>query len=155
MSRDSAFLNRRMLLAGLGAGAVGVATAAPILTLRLTGPAEAARASWWDRTFVSLQAAGIAEWSALVGESFNLQTAKGSNILRVAAVTAFPRSGSRPAALARSQAFAVVFESISGPPLPLSDKVYELAHRSYKSLPIYMGVPTSVAQKTRLVAVFN
>ena len=155
MSRDRALLNRRMLLAGLGAGAVGVASAAPILSLRLTGPAGGARASWWDRTFVSLQSAGLAEWSAVVGESFNLQTANGSNVLRVAAVTAFPKSGSRPAGLARSQAFSVVFESVSGPRLPASDRMYELAHPSYPSLPIYMGAPMSVAQKTRLVAVFN
>jgi hypothetical protein len=145
-----------MLLAGLGAGAVGVAAAAaPILSLRLVGSDAGRPASWWDRTFLSLQAAGLAEWSAVVGESFDLRTANGSHVLRVAAVTAFPRSGSRPAALARSQAFAVAFEAVSGPPLPATDRMYQLAHRSYPSLPVYMGAPARVGQKTRILAVFN
>jgi hypothetical protein len=145
-----------MLLAGLGAGAVGVAAAAaPILSLRLVGSDSGRPASWWDRTFLSLQSAGLAEWSAVVGESFDLRTANGSHVLRVAAVTAFPRSGSRPSTLARSQAFAVAFEAVSGPPLPATDRMYQLAHRSYPSLPVYMGAPARAGQKTRILAVFN
>jgi hypothetical protein len=145
-----------MLLAGLGVGAVGaVAAAAPILSLRLTGSSSGRPASWWDRTFLSLKAAGMAEWSAVVGETFSLATLNGSNMLRVVAVTAFPRSGSRPASLGRSQAFAVVFESVSGPPLPAADRLYELAHPSYPPLPVYMSLPSMVAKKTQLVAVFN
>jgi hypothetical protein len=145
-----------MLLAGLGAGAVGVAAAAaPILSLRLTGSAPGAPESWWDRTFVSLKAAGLSEWSGVIGQSFDLKTSNGSHVLKVVAVTAFPRSGSRPTMLGRSQAFSVVFESIAGPALPASDKLYELAHQSYPSLPIYMGAPSSLGQKTRLAAVFN
>src|SRR3982751_2742026 len=107
MSRDSAYPNRRMLLAGLGAGAIGaVAAAAPVLTLRLADSRLGRSASWWDRTFVSLQAAGLAEWTAVVGETFTLTTASGSHLLRIASVAAFPRSGTRPTSLARSQAFA-------------------------------------------------
>jgi hypothetical protein len=155
MPQDSAHPSRRMLLAGLGAGAVGAAAAAaPILTLRLT--CDAARpASWWDRSFQSLKAAGLAEWSAIVGESFDLRTARGSHVVRIAAVTPFARSGPRPTSLARSSAFAVVFEAVSGPPLPATDRMVELVHRSYPSLSIYMGAPVALGQKTRLVAVFN
>jgi hypothetical protein len=160
MQRHSAFLSRRVLLAGLGAGAVGaVAAASPVLSLRLSGPASASGAgrpaSWWDRTFLSLQSAGLAEWSGVVGEAFTLETLNGSHMLRIVAVTAFPRSGHRPTALARSQAFSVVFESIAGPPLPATDRVYQLVHRSYPPLPIYMAAPFKTGQKSRLIAVFN
>ena len=155
MPPESAYPSRRMLLAGLGAGAVGVAAAAaPILSLRLA-PTSGQPTSWWDRTFLSLKAAGLAEWTSVVGESFNLDTPNGSNVLKVVAVTAFPASGPRPSTLARSQAFSVAFELLSGPALPAGDRVYEVAHLSYPSLPIYMSAPVTVGQKTRLVAVFN
>ncbi|HEY0129831.1 MAG TPA: hypothetical protein VGB57_00385 [Allosphingosinicella sp.] len=146
------------MLAGLGAGAVGaVAAAAPILSLRLsaTGTGAGRPASWWDRTFLSLQAAGLAEWSGVVGETFTLDSLNGSHMLRIVAVTAFPRSGPRPLELGRSQAFSVVFESIAGPPLPATDRLCQLVHRSYPPLPIYMGAPFRVGQKSRLIAVFN
>lgn len=145
-----------MLLAGLGVGAVGAAAAAaPIFTLRPAGGASGAAASWWDRTFLSLQAAGLAEWGGVVGETFALDGPNGSNMLRIVGVTAFPRSGPRPVDLARSQAFSVVFESIAGPPLPAGDRLCRLVHRSYPPLPIYMSAPFRLGQKTRLVAVFN
>lgn len=156
MQRNSAFLSRRMLLAGLGVGAVGAAAAAaPVLSLRFAGNTPGRSASWWDRTFRSLQAAGLAEWSGVVGETFTLDSLNGSHMLRIAAVTAFPRSGSRPVALGRSQAFSVVFESIAGPPLPATDRLYQLVHRSYPPLPIYIGAPARLGQKSRLIAVFN
>ncbi len=139
-----------MLLAGLGVGAVGAAVAAAPTTLRLVGD-TGRPASWWDRAFVSLQAAGLAEWSGVIGETFTL----GTTMLRVVAVTAFPRSGPRPTALGRSQAFSVAFESVAGPALPATDRMYQLVHASYPPLPIYMGAPIQVARKTRLIAVFN
>jgi hypothetical protein len=146
-----------MLLAGLGVGAVGAAAAAaPVLGLRIaadtsSGPA----ASWWNRTFVSLQSAGLAEWSGVVGQTFVLNSPNGSHMLRIVAVTAFPRTGPRPAGLGRSQAFSVIFESIAGPALPASDRLYRLVHRSYPPLPIYMGAPSRLGRTTRLAAVFN
>lgn len=145
-----------MLLAGLGVGAVGAAAvAAPVLSLRLAGDPSGRRASWWDRTFQSLRSAGLTEWSGVIGETFSLETANGSHLLRIAAVAAFPGSSPRPAGLGRSQAFSVVFESISGPPLPDTDRLYQLAHPSYPPLPIYMGAPSAVDRSTRLIAVFN
>lgn len=145
-----------MLLAGLGVGAVGAAAAAaPMLNLSLATGATGRAASWWDRTFLSLKSAGLAEWSGIVGETFNLASANGSHVLRIVAVTGFPKSGSRPTSLGRSQAFAVTFELIGGSPLPATDRLYELTHASFPSLPIYMGAPAKVAQKTRLTAVFN
>ena len=145
-----------MLLTGLGVGTVGaVAAAGPILSLRLTPSSPARTASWWDRTFLSLAAAGLSEWAGLVGETFAMDSPNGSHLLRIAAVTAFPRSGPRPPTLARSQAFSVAFESVGGPPLPATHKVYQLVHRTYPPLPLYMSAPTRLAQKTRLIAVFN
>lgn len=145
-----------MLLAGLGAGAVGVAAAAaPVLSLRFAASTSGRPDSWWDRTFLSLKAAGLAEWKGVVGEMFSLDSPNGSHALRIVAVTAFPASGSRPRTLGRSQAFSVVFELISGPPLPTADRTYELAHRSYPPLPIYMSAPAGLGHKTRLTAVFN
>jgi hypothetical protein len=153
---ESALLSRRVLLAGLGAGAVGAAGAltgtAPVLSLGSAGGTSSREASWWDRTFLSLQAAGLAEWSRVVGETFTLN---GSHRLRVVAATAFARSGARPAGLGRSQAFSVVFEPIAGPPLPATDKVYKLVHPSYPPLPIYMSAPVGLGRATRLIAVFN
>ncbi|HEX8240957.1 MAG TPA: hypothetical protein VF574_14575 [Allosphingosinicella sp.] len=143
-----------MLLAGLGLGAVGVAAgAAPVL--RLTASPAGTTTSWWDRTFVSLRSAGMAEWSQVVGSTFSLVSPNGSHLLKVAAVTPFVQSGARPRTLGRSQAFSVAFELVSGPALPKTDRLYEIAHPSYPSLPIYMGVPVGVARTTRLIAVFN
>jgi hypothetical protein len=156
MSGDSALLSRRVLLAGLGVGALGAAGTltgtAPVLGLGSTGDTSDREASWWDRTNLSLQAAGMTEWSGVVGETFTLN---GSNLLRVVAVTAFARSGPRPSELGRSQAFSVVFEPIAGPPLPATDKVYELVHPSYPRLPVYMSAPVGLGRATRLMAVFN
>jgi hypothetical protein len=145
-----------MLLAGLGVGAVGAAAAAaPILGLRLADSAVGRPSSWWDRTFLSLKSAGLAEWTGVVGETFALETANGPQMLRVAAVNAFPRSGPRPASLGRSQAFAVVFEAMVGARLPAGDRLYQLNHNSYPALPIFMGAPVALGQKVRLIAVFN
>lgn len=156
MSREFAYPNRRMLLAGLGAGAVGAAAAAaPVLGLRLDDGRLKPAASWWDRAFLSLQSAGLAEWTAVVGESFTLATARGNHLLRIAAVTAFPRSGPRPNSLGRSQAFSVTFETVAGPALPPIDTLYQLTHASYPALPIYMGAPVKAGTRTRLIAVFN
>jgi hypothetical protein len=158
MTRDSALFNRRMLLAGLGAGAVGAAAAAaaaaPGLSLSLAG-GSGRSASWWDRTFRSLHSAGLAEWTALVGHRFSLNTPNGAHLLRIAAVTAFAASGPRPTALGRSQAFSVAFDSVGGPRLPDFDRLCELVHPSYPSLPIYMGAPFAVGRSSRLIAVFN
>jgi hypothetical protein len=149
MLRNSALLSRRLLLAGLGAGAA--AAAAPALGLRLAGEVPGRR----GRSFQPLQAAGLAEWSGAVGERFSVETVNGSHLLGIAAVAAFPGSGSRPAALGRSQAFSVAFELIAGPPLPAADRLYRLVHRTYPPLPIHMGAPSVLGRKTRLIAVFN
>ena len=155
MSRDSALLSRRMLLAGLGAGAVGVAaSAAPIG--RAPAGGSSAPASWWDRGFQSLQSGGLAEWTGLVGETFTVDTSNGSHLLRVAAVTALPKSpGTRPVGLGRSQAFTVAFELVAGPPLPASDNLYQLVHRTFPPLPLYMGAPVRFGQKSRVIALLN
>lgn len=157
MMRDSALLSRRLLLAGLGAGAVGAAAAAsPVLGLRSARGGSARPAdSWWDRSFQSLESAGFAEWTALVGETFSVETPNGSHWLRIAAVTAFPASGSRPAGLGRSQAFSVAFEPVAGPPLPAADSLYRLVHRAYPPLPVHMGAPSGLGGKSRLISVFN
>jgi hypothetical protein len=145
-----------MLLAGLGIGAIGVAAAAaPVLSLRLADSGAGRAASWWDRTFLSLQSAGLAEWTSIVGETFTLETRAGSHVLRIAAAAAFPRSGPRPSSLARSQAFSVTFETVSGPPLPPTDHLYQLTHGTYPPLPIYMGAPLKAGLKSQVIAVFN
>ena len=146
------FLDRRTLLAGLGVGAAAAAT--PGFARGFAADAQAGPASWPGGSFSSLQAAGLSEWRAAVGETFAIKSPNGSHELRVAAVTAFPRSGSRPATLERSQAFSVVFEAVAGPPLPATDSLYRLVHRSYPPLPVYMGVPSGPGRGS-LIAVFN
>jgi hypothetical protein len=158
MSRQVANLNRRMLLAGLAAGAVGAAAAAApiVVNLRLTGGSAGRPPSWWDRPSLSLQAAGLAEWTGVVGETFTLETRGGSHALRVAAVNPFAKSGPRPTSLGRSEAFAVVFETVAGaPPLAAADGLYRLTHPSYPALPIFMGAPVAAGRTARLIAVFN
>jgi hypothetical protein len=151
MPQDSAFLDRRTLLAGLGA--VGAAAAAsPAFAL---GVAPAGPGSRPARDFHALHAAGLSEWRAAVGETFAVRTPAGSHRLRVAAVAAFPGSGSRPVTLGRSEAFSVVFEPVAGPPLPAADSLYRLVHPSYPPLPIHMGAPSGRGRSTRLIAVFN
>lgn len=149
-------LSRRLLLVGLGAGAVGAAAAAaPVLGLRAARGASAPPASRWDLSFQSLQTAGLGEWTALVGETFSVETPNGSHWLRVAAVTAFPPTGSRPAGLGRSQAFSVAFEPVAGPPLPATDSLYRLVHRAFPPLSVHIGAPSGLGGKARLTAVFN
>lgn len=126
-----------------------------MLGLRLADGGTAQSGSWWDRAYLSLQAAGLAEWSAVVGQTFALAGAGGSHRLKVVAVTAFSRSGRRPASLGRSQAFSVAFEAVTGNPLPAGDHVYQLIHNSYPALPIHLGAPFRLGRKTRLIAVFN
>lgn len=144
-----------MLLAGLGAGAVGVAASAAPIGRAPAGGANAP-SSWWDRNFQSLQSGGLSEWTSLVGETFTIETANGSHMLRVAAVSAFPRPpGSRPAGLARSEAFTVAFELVAGPALPASDALYRLAHRTLPALPVYMDAPVRFGRAIRVIALFN
>ena len=155
MSRAAAFLpTRRLLLAGLGLGAVGVA-AAPFAGLSWMQAGSRRTATWWDKVFPTLKNAGVAEWTALVGEMFTMRTGSGDHYLRIVSVKAFPKSGARPASLGRTQAFAVVFEQMAGKPLAAADLTFQLTHRSYPPLPIYMSAPSMVARAARLVAVFN
>lgn len=159
IQRDSALLSRRILLAGLGAGAVGAVGAltggVPALGVgRVTGAPDRGD-SWWDRSFVSLRAAGLDEWRGAVGETFAAASPNGSHRLRVAAVTPFATSRPRPTGLGRSHAFSVVFESVGGSPLPTADSLYELVHGAYSALPVYMGAPFRSGRASRLIAVFN
>ncbi|HEX8064451.1 MAG TPA: hypothetical protein VF535_14710 [Allosphingosinicella sp.] len=150
MPQDSAFLDRRTLLAGLGVGAAAAAT--PGLARGLAADAPAGPASWLGGTFSSLHAASLSEWRGAVGETFAVKSPNGSHELRVAAVHAFPRSGPRPSKLGRSEAFSVVFESVAGPPLPATDSLYRLRHRAYPPLAVYMSAPSGHGS---LIAVFN
>lgn len=152
MPQDSAFLDRRTLLAGLGAGAAVAAT--PAFARPLGAGAPAGRLSWLGGASSSLQSAGLDEWRAAIGETFAVKSPNGSHQLRVAAVAAFPKSGPRPASLARDHAFSVVFEAVAGPPLPAGDSLYRLIHRAYPSMPLYMGAPSGPG-RGKLVAVFN
>jgi hypothetical protein len=159
IQRDSALLSRRILLAGLGVGAIGAVGAlsggAPALGVRRGAGASADGESWWDRTSVSLRAAGLDEWSGAVGRTFTAASPNGSHKLRVAAVAPFAPSGRRPAALGRSEAFSVVFELVGGPRLPAADGLYELIYGAYSALPVYMSAPFGSGRGTRLIAVFN
>jgi hypothetical protein len=156
MSQDFAFPSRRMLLAGLCAGAVGsTAAASPILGFGRAGSGGEPPAARWGRASPPLKTAGLAEWSAAVGETFSLNSRNGSHSLRLVAVTPFPASGSRPRTLGRSRAFTVEFEPVAGPSLPAVDGLYQLVHSARPPLPIYMGAPSGQGRKTRVAAVFN
>lgn len=159
IQRDSALVSRRILLAGLGVGAIGAVGAlsggAPALSVRSAAGGSGREDSWWNPTSVSLRAAGLDEWAGAVGETFTAASPNGSHNLRVAEVAPFAPSGRRPAALGRSRAFSVVFESVGGTPLPAADGLYELVHGAYSALPVYMGAPFRSGRAIRLIAVFN
>jgi hypothetical protein len=145
-----------MLLAGLCAGAVGSAAAAsPILGSARAGSGSEPPAAWWGQTALPLNEAGLAEWSAAVGETFSLKSGNGSHSIRLVAVTPFPVSGSRPRTLGRSRAFTAKFEPVAGPVLPAGDGLYQLGHSAHPPLPIYMGAPSVQGRKVRIAAVFN
>ena len=148
--------SRRNLLLGLGGGAVAAAAAAaPILDLTWVKAASKRPSSWWDRTFFSLRNGGVDDWSRLAGETFTLGGEKGALTLKLAAVKSFPGGGVRPASLGRSKAFAAVFEGAGTAKAPEGDRIYQLTHRLYPPIEIYMSPTVRNGAKVQLLAIFN
>ena len=146
---------RRNLLIGIGLGTIGAgALAAPALRLSWSALASKRGASWWDRMFVSLRHGGLQDWSAIIGESFTVVGERGQSSLKLVAVKALKAAGRRPREVARSHAFAAVFEG-ERDRSPQGDRVYIFTHPAYPPLDIYMGEQVDLGGRVRLEAVFN
>ncbi|HEX9932256.1 MAG TPA: hypothetical protein VGB08_05390 [Allosphingosinicella sp.] len=141
---DLTVLSRRSMLAALSVGAVGAAAeAAPRLAL----PAAAASPAGRD-----LAHAGIADWSALVGERFRLAGAAGAP-LRLVKVEPLVAAGARTGA-SRRRGFAVTFEAPAGR-APEGNSTSWIARGNDAPLPVLLGSPATDGGRTRLVAIFN
>jgi hypothetical protein len=134
---------RRALIAGLAAAAGSAAIAAPAPV----PPAKAANA---------LGRASLADWSRLLGSAFVVDTERGRALFQLVAVRALINKGTRPATLARSQAFETVFESALSAKPPAGDRVYRFTHAQQGSVDLFVGPATLAARgRVQLGAVFN
>lgn len=146
----SSRLSRRAMLAGLGFGvAAAGAFATPALQLSWTRK-PAAKGDWWDRRNVSLDRAGIDEWSRQIGSEFALA---GGIVAKLAEVKPLRSPGRRPHGL-RDGAFAIVLES-AGPALPAADRMLEVTHPQAGAMKIYFGACGGECGGRRLQAIFN
>lgn len=146
----SSRLSRRAMLAGLGFGvAAAGAFATPALQLSWTRK-PAAKGNWWDRQSISLDRAGIDEWSRQIGSEFALA---GGIVAKLAEVTPLRSPGQRPHGL-RDGAFAIVLES-AGAELPAGDRILDVSHADAGALKIYFSACTDKCGGRRLQAIFN
>ena len=133
---------RRTVLAGLGLGAIGVATGrSEALQARPAGPAggETGRGE-------------IARWSRRVGDSFRVAGAGGA--LRLVSVEPTKSAGPRPKGVSRRRNFIALFEA-AGPDAPQGDATYLVSHPALGAFPLYLGAKAKVSGTLRFVAAFN
>lgn len=145
-------VSRRMLLGGLGGGAVAIgALAAPGLPLSLLDSREGAQLpNWWDRQYWSLESAGITQWQRQIGLLFYMMGNEAARWMRVVAVDALPSEGARPSEAWRKTAFAVTFEA-GGPIRFTGDRIYTVLNARYSRMQIFLA---RTAER-RMQAVFN
>jgi hypothetical protein len=144
---------RRNLISGLALGGVGAAAAAGGIGFSWSAAGSRNNAGWWDRTFVSLQSGGAADWLKVVGETFSVAGSSGPSLWAVTQVRNIASTGRRPKGV-RNQGFAVVFES-SAKAIPAGGSTYTINHPKLPPLSIFVGKASTVAGVTRLTAIFN
>ena len=145
--------SRRKVIAGIAVGAAGLtAVAAP--ALNKTWFAKDGRgkgSSWWGRDSVSLETAGLDEWTRHVGSEFATRAEGGTATLRLVAVKPLKSLGERPDDVARDRAFVAVFDAGAAAP-PAGDRIYAVNHKESGDMSIYFGGATPAGN---LEAVFN
>lgn len=155
MSGRTEPVSRRTAVAGLAA-ALGVAgaLAAPGLPVGLPRPRSGSGASWWDRQYWTLEAAGLSEWNSQIGTSFRLAAAGRTVAMKLVAIRPMLSAGTRPANVGRARAFAAIFDTGAAPPA-LDDRIYSVSHPRYGEMSIFMAPGAAAAGRGRMVAVFN
>jgi hypothetical protein len=139
---------RRGLLAGIGLGMIGfLASGAKARPGIGTAPGAAPKPLPAD-----LEHGDAASWARQVGQDFTIPALSGV-ALRLVAVEPALSGGPRPAR-ARQGNFHAVFESV-GRALPDGDATYVLSGRSVAALPLFLGRPSGVHGRRKLVASFN
>lgn len=156
LTNEEGVPTRRAVLTGLGLGAVALAGAGSALPIRWSRIARTETGGWWNATYPSLRHGGLAEWSKLVGQRFNFIPEAGSRaIYKIRSVTALPSPGRPPEGVARSQAFAVTFESNIVSRVVEGNRMIQMTHAAHAPFPIFVGPTLREGDRTLLVAIFN
>jgi len=137
-------LTRRSLLGALSVGVLGTAVEAAPRAIPGRGRSPAVAPSR------GLDIAEIAEWRALIGQSFRVAGSAPLTLVEVEPV----RSGGRRPGRARRRGFAAVFEGRAAR-APQGDSVYWLAHGTSAPLPLLLSPKAEASGKARFVAIFN
>jgi hypothetical protein len=149
-----AILSRRKLLAGLTVSAVGLgAVAASALNRTWFSRDGRGDKSWWNRQSVSLDHAGLDEWTRHIGSEFTVRGENGATALKLVEVRPMASAGARPRDVARDRAFAAIFDGGAGT-VPAGDRIYDVGH-SQGDMKVYFAAADPAAKSVRLQAVFN
>lgn len=150
-AEKTAISRRKMLIGATGAAAVLGAVGARALAGDALSSKPGSGPNLWEREYWTLEGAGAAEWRSRIGTIFTAEGDRGTKIdLKLAAVVPMLSGGDRPDDLARSSAFAALFDPTGGASLA-GDKIYTVSTKQYGGMRIFM---TRGANK-RLEAVFN
>jgi uncharacterized protein DUF6916 len=152
MTKPASFSpSRRVIVATLAVGVAALgAVAAPALNRTWFRRDGRGSGDWWSRQFVSLESAGLNEWSAQVGSEFRAASEAGTTAFKLVDVKALPSAGARPDAVSRDRAFVAVFDA-GAAALPPGDRIYAVDHRA-GAMKIFFS---AAGAGTRIEAVFN
>jgi hypothetical protein len=104
------------------------------------------------RRFFSLDYASIAEWTEMVGSTFQVT---GGYALKLVGVRPLISTGHRPWNLGRDRAFLAVFDVLGGLTMA-DDLIYSARHPRYGAIQMYLNAAGDTATLgRRMHAVFN
>lgn len=147
MKTPTPLFDRRSLLTG-AAAALGLAGLGRPLRAALPAAPSPPRPPR-GRIVRPLANAEAADWLAVVGTYFGVQTEVGFVTLRLVAVEALPADPHRPSSLARSRGFLAKFVPI-GRAFPAGDRIYPLSSVGLRPMDVYFS-----PMGNTLTAVFN
>ena len=148
--------SRRMVLAGIGLGALAMAGAGSALSVHWAAKMNKKTSSWWDNLYPSLRHGGISQWSELVGQWFYFKGGRGGHAAyMVREVKPLPSKGVRPEGVTRTQAFIVVFQTGNVTRSTPGNQMVEISHERYPPLPIFVSAEARIGDKSMIHAVFN
>lgn len=152
MTKTGRKLSRRKILAGGGAAvAVGALAAVQFRTQIVAQARAVLETRGVAPRAVSLATGSYNDWLAKVGTVFSLG---GGTNLRLTGVRPLTSTGTRPAGVARSQAFLAVFDALAGTTLA-GDLIYTAANPQSGPLSIFLSASPDPTTPARMLAVFN
>ena len=154
IDNDANAVSRRNAMLAVGGAAVvlGAVTARTLPAQILGSASGTGTPNIWEREYWTLESAGIAEWTEQLRYNFRVVDDRGLRVtLRLIKVSPLNSGGERPAELARSSAFAALFDPgvnmhVKG------DRIYTLIHGTYGEMQIFLK---ATGYQKRLEAVFN